>query len=264
MAFIDIDRLYQSNKVPTQQDLDNIVDGIETFLNVTGVSDDNLQDATIDATTKIIDASVTLSKMATGAVGTTNIQSLAITTDKLADSSITTTLLADVNVTLAKVANAAATTVKFIDGSVDPIHITPNRTKSTSATNATVATSTYTSINTVAITTNGGPVLLLITPTESTSVGDRLFGYLVDDITAANPAARFKITRSGTAVVTDAYLTHTLHNDALSMTAAIPLSCATYIDTPSAGTYTYALWLKNSGNSEYATVNNINLTAWEL
>lgn len=266
MAFIDIDRTYQSNKVPTQQDLDYIVDGIETFLNVTGASDDNFQDSTINATTKLIDGSVTLSKVATDAVGTDNLQVVSVTADKLSNNSVQSDQLVSGCVTASKITGEVAITANIIDGAVDPVHITPNRAASTAKTAIASVGLYYSLVNTVQITTNGGPVLLFIPPVESSNVpSNRLWGYAKDAAITKQPGTWFKITRDATVVATNMeaqYLSYpSAARDAIPF---ISLQGVTVVDIPSAGSYTYSLYMAIVTGTGLSEVLNVKLQAWEL
>lgn len=266
MAFIDIDRTYQSNKVPTQQDLDYIADGVETFLNVTGVSDDNFQDSTINATTKFIDGSVTLSKVATDAVGTDNLQVVSVTEDKLSNNSIQSDQLVSGCVTASKITGEVATTANIIDGAVDPVHITPNRAASTAKVNIASVGISYSLVNTVQITTNGGPVLLFIPPVESSNVpSNRLFGYATDAAITHQPGTWFKITRGATIVATNIaaqYLSYP--SSAHNAIPFISLQGITTVDIPPAGIYTYSLYIAIVTGTGLSEVVNVKLQAWEL
>jgi len=118
MSTLDVRRNYADGDILYQSDLDAIVDDLETFLNVTKLTDDNIQDASITGSTKLIDATVTTGKLASSAVTTAKITDSAVTTAKIADSNVTTAKIADSNVTTAKIADSNVTTAKIADSNV--------------------------------------------------------------------------------------------------------------------------------------------------
>jgi len=125
MATIDIPRTYEDGEILTEADLDTAFDSVETFLNVTRINNDNIQNNGIDGglklltasvtaaklasnsvtTAKIVDANVTNAKLADNSVSTTKIQNNAVTNDKMADDSVDTDELVDASVTVAKLAS---------------------------------------------------------------------------------------------------------------------------------------------------------------
>lgn len=262
MAFIDIDRTYQSNKVPTQQDLDNIVDGVEAFLNVTGVSDDNIQDSSITASTKFIDASITQPKLGAGAVDSSQIQSLNASTDKFANDAVTTVKFDSASVTNVKLAANSISVANIVNGAVDPIHITPNKEQSTSPANMSDdATGNYFTVNTTTLTTNGGPVLLLLVPTITSS--DPTFLYLNATLYGSfgGHLTRCRFLRDGSSLFTARAGGRTVSH-AMTLVKGLPLNIGFFLDTPSAGSHTYTYQIGSTNG--IGTAYNIKLVAWEL
>lgn len=94
MATLSITKSYDDGAVLTEADLDNIKNDVETFLNTTKINDDNIQNAGITASSKLVDGSVSAAKIATSAVSTAKIADEAVTTNKLADESVTAAKLA--------------------------------------------------------------------------------------------------------------------------------------------------------------------------
>ena len=88
MPTITITKSYQDGDVLLEQDLDDIRDSIETFLNTTKIDSANIQDLSIP-TIKLQDASVTAAKLDTDAVTTVKILDEAVTEDKLAAGLLT-------------------------------------------------------------------------------------------------------------------------------------------------------------------------------
>lgn len=113
MAQLDVRRLYADGDILLQADLDAFLDDLETFLNLTKLNDDNLQDGGITASSKLVNASITLAKMGANSVGTTQLVDLGVTTAKLNDLAVTTGKLADLAVTTGKLADLAVTNAKI-------------------------------------------------------------------------------------------------------------------------------------------------------
>lgn len=97
MATLSITKQWANGEVLLEADLDYIKSGIETFLNTTKINDDNIQAGGITGSTKLVDLSVTVGKLATDSVSTA----------KIIDENVTTAKIADLNVTYAKLAAAA-------------------------------------------------------------------------------------------------------------------------------------------------------------
>jgi microcystin-dependent protein len=102
MATLSITKQWANGEVLLEADLDYIKSDIETFLNTTKINDDNIQAGGITGSTKLVDLSVTVGKLATDSVSTA----------KILDSNVTTAKIADLNVTLAKLAAAAIASLR--------------------------------------------------------------------------------------------------------------------------------------------------------
>lgn len=117
MPLLTVTKTYADLQVLNESDLDNIKNSIETFINITKLDEDNLQNLAV-TTTKIANAAVTDIKLATDSVTTLKIKDLNVTVDKLAADSVTTTKIKDLNVTLAKMAANSVDSSKIVDGSI--------------------------------------------------------------------------------------------------------------------------------------------------
>lgn len=84
MPTLTITKSYADGDILTEADLDNIRNDVITFLNTTKLDDDNIQDAGITGSSKLIDSSVTTAKINDAAITTAKIADLAVTSDKLA------------------------------------------------------------------------------------------------------------------------------------------------------------------------------------
>lgn len=84
MATLSVTKTYQDGDLLLETDLDGIKSSIETFVNITGIGDDNIQNGGITGSTKLVDGSVTQAKLATNSVTTAKIVDETITLAKLA------------------------------------------------------------------------------------------------------------------------------------------------------------------------------------
>lgn len=82
MPSLSITKTYVNGNILFEQDLDNIRDDIETFVNTTKLDEDNLQDNAVTAQ-KLADGSVTNPKLAVNAVTNAKITTQTIAKDKL-------------------------------------------------------------------------------------------------------------------------------------------------------------------------------------
>jgi hypothetical protein len=113
MSSLSTTRSYDDGEVLVRADLDAFLDDIETFLNVTKINDDNIQNSGITGSTKLLNSSVTAGKLAADSVTTLKIADSNVTTAKIADENVTTAKIADLNVTTAKINDLAVTTGKL-------------------------------------------------------------------------------------------------------------------------------------------------------
>lgn len=114
MATISTTRSYITGELLLDSDFDAFLNDIETFLNVTKVNDDNIQDSGLAAsqklanatitTVKLLDANVTVDKLDTGAVATAKLDVNLVTTDKIAATTLLSGDLADEAITADKLA----------------------------------------------------------------------------------------------------------------------------------------------------------------
>lgn len=118
MAQIDVRRLYADGDILLGADLDAFLDDIEAFLNTTKINDDNIQNNSITASSKLADASINAAKLQTDAVTTAKILDANVTAAKLASDSVTTAKILDANVTASKLASDSVTTAKILDANV--------------------------------------------------------------------------------------------------------------------------------------------------
>ncbi len=118
MATIALTRNYADGEIYTQADVDAPYDDIETFINVTKLNDDNIQNNGITGSTKLLTGSVTEGKLASNSVSTVKIVDQAVTEDKIADDAVTTVKILDDAVTTLKIVDDAITTDKILDANV--------------------------------------------------------------------------------------------------------------------------------------------------
>lgn len=100
MPTLTITKSYQDGDILFEADLDNIKDDVETFVNTTGLDDDNLQNGGITASDKIVVGTITNALMANNSVDTDEIVDDAVTEAKIIDEAITEAKMALINKTL--------------------------------------------------------------------------------------------------------------------------------------------------------------------
>jgi microcystin-dependent protein len=91
---LSITKQWADGEILLESDLDYIKNDTETFVNITGLNDDNIQNNGITGSDKLVDGSISTAKLANSAV----------TTAKIADGAVTTAKILDANVTYAKLA----------------------------------------------------------------------------------------------------------------------------------------------------------------
>lgn len=111
MATLSITKDWADGEVLLEADLDNIKSDVEDFLNTTKVNDDNIQNAGITGSTKLVDASVPAAKLAADSVTTAKIVDGALSADISGRAK-----MADGYVNAAKLATDSVTKVKLADG----------------------------------------------------------------------------------------------------------------------------------------------------
>jgi len=250
MALITVLKTYQDGTVLFEADLDNIKESIETFLNVTKINDDNIQDAGITGSTKLVNSSVTAAKLAASAVETAKINDLAVTTAKLADLSVTTGKLADLGVTTGKLAAESVTQAKRAAlGQQSSSHSGNFTTTSGSLVDVTNLS--------VSITTTGRPVFIGLI-----GRGGGNTSYLSAANAGDIASALLSIVRDSTSVLDSSIYTRS--DGGASATIQTPVSVLNHVDVPSAGTYTYKVQVARGQASTTVTVLNAILIAYEL
>lgn len=121
MGQLDVRRTYADGDILLAADLDAFLNDIETFVNVTKLNDDNIQESGITGSEKLVNASVTTGKLANASLTTDKYVNLSVTAAKLAADSVTTSKILDANVTTAKLAPLAVTNDKVADGTLTAI-----------------------------------------------------------------------------------------------------------------------------------------------
>lgn len=150
MSSLSVTRSYDDGEVLVRSDLDAFLDDIETFINVTKINDDNIQNSGITGSTKLLNQSVTAAKLAADAVETLKILDGAVTAPKIAADAVTTAKILDANVTAAKLATDSVTTIKIVDSNVTTAKIADANVTTAKILDANVTTA---KINDSAVTT---------------------------------------------------------------------------------------------------------------
>jgi hypothetical protein len=183
-------------------------------------------------TAKIASQAVTSAKIANGAVGSTQIASLGVATSNIANNAVTRTQLASVGQQISTPVGSFTTS----SGSFVPV----------------------TGLS-VTITTSGRPVMVFLQPDGTTSSG--LLGITSSSITT-QATGSLNVKRGATLV-----FTMTVGGPITSASAPLffPLGLM-LLDTPSAGTYTYAVQaatFAGAGTPSFS-INDSVLVAYEL
>ncbi len=284
MAQLDVRRLYATAKNLTQQDLDAIVDDVETFFNLTKLNADNIQDASVTASTKFIDGTISSVKIQNDAVTTVKIIDDAVTTAKIGGGQVTTALINDLAVTAAKIADASITTAKITDAAITAPKIISNYVEgadfSYTTSSAGTTTRSYSGTITgasVTITATGKPVIIGFQSNSTNTgghvqvTGDYLSSYYSNTPSAAHPGPtgikiELSILRDGVAIHNLKYQ----HQPGFSarFTGAmfvniehitIPIGIFHTVDVPSAASHTYTVGI---GINHHWNDTNIDAIPW--
>lgn len=268
MPTLSITTTYSDNSILTEAHLDEITSGIETFLNDTKIDADNIQTGAITATC-IGTGAITAAKLGTGSVETAKLADDAVTAAKLADSAVTdgdravtTNHIRDSAVTTAKINDLAVTTAKLDASAVTTAKIAANnvtRAKleavgqqiSSSCgdyTNGTGSLGDITNLS-VSLTTTGRPVYIGLMPADGVNPGW---------VGAASTGQMNIYFYRGATLLSD----HQINNPANYGDCHHAPGVFWFIDTPSAGTYTYKASCKNTTANGY--VKYVKLIAYEL
>lgn len=94
MPTLTITKEWASGEILLEADLDFIKSDLETFFNTTGINDDNIQDAGITASSKIVDATINEDKFQAGSVTTAKFAADSITTVKILDGTLQSNVFA--------------------------------------------------------------------------------------------------------------------------------------------------------------------------
>lgn len=271
MPTLTTTKTYADGDILFESDLDQIRTDIETFLNVTKIDDDNIQDSGITASTKLLDGTITAAKLGTDSVITTKIADDAVTAAKLADSAVVTASIVDSSVTAAKLASDSVTTVKILDANVTTAKLADGavtaakkaalgqQISSSSGTFSTTSTSLVDVTNlTVTITTAGRPVWLGLISDGSGNTAQLVANAASDTAVGGS----FEFFRDSTSISRTTMNTTNAASSTL-MQITLPCSSLWHIDVPSSGTYTYKLQA-SATTGDTLTVQRCKLVAYEL
>lgn len=222
MSQIIVQTTHAANTELTEDNLDVIRDSIETFVNITKLGDDNIQDAGITASSKIVDGTITAAKIAPSAATAAKITAANVTTAKLDSTCVTT----------AKLAANAVTNAKLADFNYS---VSSDIGFSTTSTSDTL-------VATVSITTNGRPVRIALFPGSSSILGAcRITMSTASTDTDNSTRGVFVLKRSSTEVAKSIV---DLTVPRISHQTVMPGTMITFIDDLAAGTYTYNLYAR--------------------
>ncbi len=298
MASLNVTRSYDDGEVLVRADLDAFLDDLETFFNATKINDDNIQNSGITGSTKLLNGSVTASKLGTGSVTTAKLDDLAVTSAKIANGGVATINILDANVTVAKLATDSVSTIKIIDANV-----TTGKLANDAVTNPKLADDAVQTENILAsaVTTakiNDGAVTnAKMTPAYSndtltgtnvvegsvsyvqgtaiTTVGRPVtIGLYGGSISATCGSGAVNETNIGVYRYDTVALTHTAVSNLLSQAVSGTTSTnysvinpTMLIDTPSAGTYQYEIRLRPGtgvGLTDSASCTSLKMLVYEV
>ena len=250
MSTLSVTKTYADGEVFFESDLDNIKNDVETFVNITKLNDDNIQDAGITASSKLIDGTITTGKLGAASVTTAKIADSAVTTGKIADSAVTTAKINDSAVTTAKINDSAVTTVKIADGAVTYAKRgTLNYQLSSSCGSFSTSSTSYTAVTnlTASITTNGRPVYVSLVPAESSEAKF--------EQSSATGAITLKLERSSGPLNLGEQSFLLVSGDYAGVTPS-------WLWVPSAGAHTISVYVKVSAGT--IGISNYKLFCYEL
>jgi hypothetical protein len=263
MATLVITKSYADGDVLLESDLDNIKDDIETFLNTTGVNDDNIADGGV-GTSSIADSAVTTAKINNSAVTTAKINDLAVTQGKIALLAVDNAqmavgaaianvgalgvLTANINtsaVTTAKILDANVTTAKIADAAVTPA----KRSTALGGSGNTTSTTGITTSSSIPVTFTGtGRPVFVSVNVSSAASSTNIPGFVTH--------RTVKIYKNGSAICT-------LYTTPDNLTDVI-VPASTFLDTTGySGSVTYDL-RTDGGTCGPASGDTLYLSAFEL
>lgn len=127
MATLVINVTYADGSILLASDLDAIVNGVESFINVTKINDENIQNGGITASTKLAAGSVSADRIAAGSITTGQISNSAgILGGQIAAATITGSNMVNKTVTAAQIADATITVTQMAANSVNNAQLVDN------------------------------------------------------------------------------------------------------------------------------------------
>lgn len=258
MSQLTTRRQYAASQPLLKSDLDAFIDDIETFINVIGLGNDNLQTASITASTVIIDNTLPNSKFANGAFTTAKIADSNVTTAKLADSSVTTAKVDALAVTTAKIADSAVTTAKIADGILPFTHFVSEGMTSGSLASGSIPSFydnlEFTKALELTITTTASDAYVIIEGTGGyfTATGTNIDA--TGTITSDSIGTTVVVSRKASGATDSTFIGYFIQNDncrpaptALTYATSMHSSYIKFIVPASgAGTYVYGIFYSSS------------------
>jgi hypothetical protein len=247
MSTLTVNKTYLDGTALFEADLDNIINSLELYFNITKVGTTNIQDEAIITellgsnsitAAKILDDAVVETKLASSAVTTAKVNDLAVTTDKIADGVVNASSLFGEEVAAAKFALTA-----------------PEITAT--AVNLTTGTLSET------ITTTGNPVLVILVPSTETADATLTNAFSSTQNTfpgsSENASIFVSLSRAGSMIASTNLLANQPIGDSTVCRFGLLPSSFLFIDLDlPPGTYTYTL----SGEAD--TFLRCKMIVWEL
>ena len=241
MPTLNLTKNYADGTILFASDFSAFITDMETFFNITKITDGNIQNASLTGSTVLTDSSVTTAKIIDSNVTTAKIADLAVTTGVINDSAVTTVKIADSNVTTTELADSAVETSNIADASITRAKILSNYVM-TAASTDNIYSASATAFNNLStsFTVVQNPVeIRIISSYPGVGGGAFLWGA-----TNTGYYPIFELYRD--AVVVGSWAFRNWNNivagqaDAVQGEHGIP-SLGPVIDDPGTGTYTYTL-----------------------
>lgn len=269
MPILTIPRNYKANEPVLESYLDAALDSIESFLNVTKLDDINIQAASITASSKVSDGTVTVVTLAAEAITTSKIDANAVTAAALNSDTAGTGLSQATDGELDVVVDDSTVEVDPLNGvQIKDLGITRAKLDSNSSEQLSSNSGTFTTNSStlsdvtnlsVSITTTGRPVLIqLVGPSSPAAnwVGISIPGAG----SGFNHAALIFVRDSE--IIGSAGLATEHNSDTKGL--KLPSQTFMHVDQPAAGTYTYKVQAATKSSGTTLTVYNCRLKVLEI
>lgn len=253
MAILSIPVTYADGDTLYKSDLDNIVESVETLINVTKLDTENFSSQGVTASTKIQSGSITSDKLAPLSISAAKIVDAAVQSGNIVDGTILTASIADSTIASSNIVDASLTT--------DEIYLTTTSYNSY-VDHFTTSSSSYVSTGASTTFTSDGLRPTMIMLQHATDNYLVYGGGVAASTSSASCAIQYRVTLDSSTIIYQTTAGYQYYSSTSSPTATIPLSNMVYLGVLSAGSHTVVLDLLTTANS--FTINMPELLAIEL